>query len=87
MQRQEASILLGAIVGKRALVIGDVLLDSFVYGEVKRISREAPVPVLGRNPPGSDAGRGGQSGAQYRQSRRVCQRGQRCRQRRRWPVG
>ncbi|KPP82824.1 MAG: bifunctional D-beta-D-heptose 7-phosphate kinase / D-beta-D-heptose 1-phosphate adenosyltransferase WaaE [Oceanicaulis sp. HLUCCA04] len=46
MQRQEASILLGAIVGKRALVIGDVLLDSFVYGEVKRISREAPVPVL-----------------------------------------
>lgn len=46
MQRQEASILLGAIAGKRALVIGDVLLDSFVYGEVKRISREAPVPIL-----------------------------------------
>lgn len=46
MQRQEASILLGAIAGKRALVVGDVLLDSFVYGEVKRISREAPVPIL-----------------------------------------
>lgn len=46
MQRQEASILLGAINGKRALVVGDVLLDSFVYGEVKRISREAPVPIL-----------------------------------------
>ncbi|MBV5258497.1 D-glycero-beta-D-manno-heptose 1-phosphate adenylyltransferase [Synechococcus moorigangaii CMS01] len=46
MQRQEASILLSAIAGKRALVVGDVLLDSFVYGEVKRISREAPVPVL-----------------------------------------
>ncbi|MCC5980878.1 MAG: D-glycero-beta-D-manno-heptose 1-phosphate adenylyltransferase [Oceanicaulis sp.] len=46
MQRQEASILLAAIAGKRALVIGDVLLDAFVYGEVTRISREAPVPIL-----------------------------------------
>ncbi|WP_439633694.1 D-glycero-beta-D-manno-heptose 1-phosphate adenylyltransferase [Glycocaulis sp.] len=46
MQRQAASLLLGSIAEKRALVIGDVLLDSFVYGEVKRISREAPVPIL-----------------------------------------
>jgi D-beta-D-heptose 7-phosphate kinase/D-beta-D-heptose 1-phosphate adenosyltransferase len=28
------------------LVVGDVLLDRFVEGEVARISREAPVPVL-----------------------------------------
>jgi D-beta-D-heptose 7-phosphate kinase/D-beta-D-heptose 1-phosphate adenosyltransferase len=28
------------------LVVGDVLLDRFVEGEVERISREAPVPVL-----------------------------------------
>lgn len=46
MQRQEASILLGSIGARRALVVGDVLLDSFVYGTVKRISREAPVPIL-----------------------------------------
>ncbi|MGP1275555.1 MAG: D-glycero-beta-D-manno-heptose 1-phosphate adenylyltransferase [Caulobacterales bacterium] len=46
MHRQTASILLGAIAGKRALVVGDVIVDSFVYGDVKRISREAPVPVL-----------------------------------------
>lgn len=46
MQRQEASILLSALSGQRALVIGDVMLDAFVYGEVTRISREAPVPVL-----------------------------------------
>lgn len=26
-------------------VIGDVMLDRYVYGEVKRISPEAPVPV------------------------------------------
>ena len=30
----------------KVLCIGDVILDSFVYGEVERISPEAPVPVL-----------------------------------------
>lgn len=29
----------------RIAVIGDVMLDRYVYGEVKRISPEAPVPV------------------------------------------
>lgn len=28
------------------LVIGDVMLDRYTYGEVTRISREAPVPIL-----------------------------------------
>ncbi|NVN13050.1 bifunctional heptose 7-phosphate kinase/heptose 1-phosphate adenyltransferase, partial [Nguyenibacter vanlangensis] len=28
------------------LCIGDVMLDRFVYGEMERISPEAPVPVL-----------------------------------------
>jgi D-beta-D-heptose 7-phosphate kinase/D-beta-D-heptose 1-phosphate adenosyltransferase len=31
----------------RVLCIGDVMLDHFVYGEVGRLSPEAPVPVLG----------------------------------------
>ena len=30
----------------RVLCIGDVMLDHFVYGEVARVSPEAPVPVL-----------------------------------------
>jgi D-beta-D-heptose 7-phosphate kinase/D-beta-D-heptose 1-phosphate adenosyltransferase len=30
----------------RALVIGDVMLDHFIWGEVGRISPEAPVPVV-----------------------------------------
>lgn len=30
----------------RILVVGDVMLDRFVYGEILRISPEAPVPVL-----------------------------------------
>ncbi len=29
-----------------ALVIGDAMLDTYIYGEVDRVSREAPVPVL-----------------------------------------
>src|SRR6516165_3944151 len=30
----------------RVLVIGDVMLDHFIWGSVARISPEAPVPVL-----------------------------------------
>jgi D-beta-D-heptose 7-phosphate kinase/D-beta-D-heptose 1-phosphate adenosyltransferase len=33
-------------VAPRFVVIGDVMVDCYVYGEVKRISPEAPVPVL-----------------------------------------
>ena len=29
------------------LVVGDVMIDRYVYGEVSRISPEAPVPVVG----------------------------------------
>ena len=28
------------------LVVGDLMLDKYVWGEVERISPEAPVPVL-----------------------------------------
>jgi len=31
---------------KRILVIGDVMIDHYVYGSVERISPEAPVPIL-----------------------------------------
>ena len=32
--------------GKRILVIGDVMLDSYILGTVTRISPEAPVPII-----------------------------------------
>ena len=32
--------------GLRILVLGDVMLDRFLYGDVERISPEAPVPVV-----------------------------------------
>ncbi len=31
---------------KRVLVVGDIMLDRFVYGHVTRISPEAPAPVI-----------------------------------------
>lgn len=40
------SIDLSAFAQARVLVVGDVMLDRFVYGEVQRISPEAPIPVL-----------------------------------------
>ena len=38
--------LLEQIKSLRILVIGDVMLDRYLIGEVSRISPEAPVPVL-----------------------------------------
>ena len=41
--------LLGLIDGfssRRVLVVGDLIADEFVYGEIERISREAPVLIL-----------------------------------------
>lgn len=35
-----------AIGAKRVLVVGDVMLDRYWFGEVERISPEAPVPVV-----------------------------------------
>lgn len=32
--------------GRRILVLGDVMLDEYVWGAVSRISPEAPVPVV-----------------------------------------
>ena len=41
--------LLGLIDGfstRRVLVVGDIIADEFIYGEVARVSREAPVLIL-----------------------------------------
>ncbi len=46
MEQARVIELLDRIKGKRVLVVGDVILDRYVMGNVARISREAPVPVL-----------------------------------------
>ncbi len=38
--------LLKKIARRRLLVIGDVMLDHYQWGDVTRISPEAPVPVV-----------------------------------------
>ena len=38
--------LLAAMAGRRVVVLGDAMLDRYVAGEVRRISPEAPIPVL-----------------------------------------
>jgi rfaE bifunctional protein kinase chain/domain len=41
-----ARALLEAMKGGRVLVLGDIMLDEFLWGQVARISPEAPVPVV-----------------------------------------
>ncbi len=38
--------LLASLEGRRVLVVGDLMLDRYVWGRVERISPEAPVPVV-----------------------------------------
>jgi rfaE bifunctional protein kinase chain/domain len=44
--RERLLALLPALAGKRLVVAGDCVLDRFVYGHPKRVSREAPVLIL-----------------------------------------
>jgi D-beta-D-heptose 7-phosphate kinase/D-beta-D-heptose 1-phosphate adenosyltransferase len=43
---ERIGVLLRSLRGGRVVVVGDVMLDVFVFGEVTRISPEAPVPVV-----------------------------------------
>lgn len=40
--------LLSQSAGRRVVCVGDLMVDRFVYGEVTRVSPEAPIPVLVR---------------------------------------
>lgn len=37
---------LAQMAGRRALLVGDLMLDAYVYGETERVSREAPVLIV-----------------------------------------
>ena len=41
--------LLQRVAGARVVAVGDLMVDRFVYGEVARISAEAPIPVMARS--------------------------------------
>jgi D-glycero-beta-D-manno-heptose-7-phosphate kinase len=46
MREKPIRDLLADLEGKRILVVGDVMLDEYIWGEVRRVSPEAPVPVV-----------------------------------------
>jgi len=41
-----AEALLSCLEGTKIIVVGDLILDQYVWGEVNRISPEAPIPVV-----------------------------------------
>jgi rfaE bifunctional protein kinase chain/domain len=46
MNRERIASLIRELPAKRILVVGDLMLDEFLWGKVSRISPEAPVPVV-----------------------------------------
>lgn len=44
--RARLHAIIDAFAGRRVLVVGDLIADEFIYGEVARVSREAPVLIL-----------------------------------------
>ena len=46
LDRSQAETLLRRMEGRKVAVLGDVMLDEYLFGEVSRISPEAPVPIV-----------------------------------------
>ena len=46
MQRASHNDIVRSFAGKTILIVGDVILDEYIWGKVRRISPEAPVPVI-----------------------------------------
>src|SRR2546427_6514339 len=46
IDKQRGSELLSKMADCRVVVLGDVMLDEFIWGNVTRVSPEAPVPVV-----------------------------------------
>ena len=46
LEAARVKAILDSLKGGRVVVVGDVMLDLFVFGSVNRISPEAPVPVV-----------------------------------------
>lgn len=46
LSKQRAEEILERAADSRVVVLGDVMLDEFIWGDVSRISPEAPVPVV-----------------------------------------
>src|SRR5436853_7765321 len=45
-RRERLLALIDGFSSRRVLIVGDLIADEFIYGEVARVSREAPVLIL-----------------------------------------
>src|ERR1035437_9897301 len=45
-RKERLLALVDGFSSRRVLVVGDLIADEFIYGEVSRVSREAPVLIL-----------------------------------------
>ena len=45
-RKERLLALIDGFGNRRVLVVGDIIVDEFIYGEVSRVSREAPVLIL-----------------------------------------
>lgn len=46
LNQKRAKEIIDQFSGKKILVVGDIMLDRYVFGNVERLNPEAPVPVL-----------------------------------------
>lgn len=46
LRYDRAERIIGGFPGRRLLVLGDLMLDEYIWGKARRISPEAPVPVV-----------------------------------------
>jgi len=49
MQKKKLKTIISKFKDKNILVVGDLILDHYIFGKVERISPEAPVPVVWAN--------------------------------------
>ena len=46
VSKKRAAAIIDRFFGPRVIVVGDIMVDHFIWGKVSRISPEAPVPVV-----------------------------------------
>jgi len=46
MDKDKALHIIDRFPEAKVLVVGDIMVDHFIWGKVRRISPEAPVPVV-----------------------------------------
>ena len=49
LEKQEIDSLYNAFSNSKVLIVGDIMIDAYVWGGVTRISPEAPVPIVAVN--------------------------------------